>query len=132
MMEVSNPGIVSIKRVRPTTAKIVNIESNLKNSQNSNNSHNFDNYKILDFTNNNNLNEEIEKHIGEHKTELDQMIKEENNRLDFINRQKEKLKNIELLEKNIGGLYEWKSLFTKNRPITAYTQRHKNITDEVK
>jgi hypothetical protein len=83
--------------------EIIPGNTNLKNSINS--------------TNNNNINNETE----DHKAELEKMINEENHRIEFINNQKEKLKNIQLIEKNIDGMYEWKSLFNKSRPITAYT-----------
>lgn len=46
----------------------------------------------------------------------------ENFNFEFINKQKEKLKNIDLIEKNYEELYGWKSLFCKSRPISCYSQ----------
>ena len=59
---------------------------------------------------------------GKQKAAFENLIKEEADRIDMINKQKKKLKNINLLEKNIEGLYNWKTLFNNSRPISSYTK----------
>jgi len=59
------------------------------------------------------------------KSELEKYLNDENFKLDFVNKQKEKLKNIDLIEKNYGELYGWKSLLSKNRPLSCYTHSKK-------
>ena len=59
---------------------------------------------------------------GKQKENFENLIKEEADRIDMINKQKANLKNINLIEKNIEGLYDWKTLFNNSRPLSAYTQ----------
>lgn len=59
---------------------------------------------------------------GKQKENFENLIKEEADRIDMINKQKANLKNINLIEKNIDGLYDWKTLFNNSRPLSAYTQ----------
>ena len=76
---------------------------------------------------------------GKQKAAFENLIKEEADRIDMINKQKKKLKNINLLEEDIEGLYDWKTLFNHSRPISSYTKISKkkkkleeNKTDEFK
>ena len=59
---------------------------------------------------------------GKQKAAFENLIKEEADRIDMINKQKKKLKNINLLENEIEGLYDWKTLFNHSRPISSYTK----------
>ena len=59
---------------------------------------------------------------GKQKAAFENLIKEEADRIDMINKQKKKLKNINLLETDIEGLYDWKTLFNHSRPISSYTK----------
>ena len=65
---------------------------------------------------------------GNQKKTFENIIKEEADRIDMINKQKKNLKNINLIEKNIEGLYDWKTLFNHSRPLSSYTKFNpKNI-----
>ena len=65
---------------------------------------------------------------GNQKQTFENIIKEEADRIDMINKQKKNLKNINLIEKNIEGLYDWKTLFNHSRPLSSYTKFNpKNI-----
>ena len=68
-----------------------------------------------------------EDNLFQYKSEIEKILNEENQRLEYMNKQKEKMKKIDLIEKNVNELYEWKSLFNKSRPITAYTHSSKNF-----
>ena len=59
---------------------------------------------------------------GKQKENFENLIKEEADRIDMINQQKSNLKNINLIETNIDGLYDWKTLFNNSRPLSSYTQ----------
>ena len=59
---------------------------------------------------------------GKQKAAFENLIKEEADRIDMINKQKKKLKNINLLEEDIEGLYDWKTLFNHSRPISSYNK----------
>lgn len=76
----------------------------------------------------------LESQLGDHKQEFEKMIQEENERIQFIERQKQKLDNIVLIEQNKDNLYEWKTLFSKSRPVSAYVgsnlnYKHKSNTE---
>ena len=52
---------------------------------------------------------------------------------DDINEKKEKLKKINLIEKDYEDLYEWSNLLSNSRPISSYTTLNKktlNIKNE--
>lgn len=66
------------------------------------------------------------------KSDLEQNFNDENVKTDFVNKQKEKLKNIDLLEKNYEDLYGWKSLLSKTRPLSCYTQSKKKTKENNK
>ena len=53
----------------------------------------------------------------------------ENNLKKFndINSKKDKLKSINLIEKNIEDLYDWSNLLNNSRPISCYTLNHKPL-----
>lgn len=55
------------------------------------------------------------------QTELERNIADENFKTEYLNKQKSKLENIDLIEKNYEDLYSWKSLFSKTRPLSSYT-----------
>jgi len=57
------------------------------------------------------------------KSELERCLNDENFKTEFVNKRKEKLKNIDLIEKNYEELYGWKSLLSKNRPLSCYTHK---------
>ena len=59
---------------------------------------------------------------GEQKKNFENLIKEEADRIDMVNKQKANLKNINLIETDIEGLYDWKTLFNNSRPLSAYTR----------
>jgi hypothetical protein len=52
---------------------------------------------------------------------LEKMLVEENEKIEMFNIKKQKLKDINLIENNFDGLYDWGNLFSKSRPISAYT-----------
>jgi hypothetical protein len=52
---------------------------------------------------------------------LEKMLIEENEKIEIFNNKKQKLKDINLIENNTDGLYDWGNLFSKSRPISAYT-----------
>ena len=55
-------------------------------------------------------------------------------KFDDINEKKEKLKNINLIEKNIDDLYDWSNLLNNSRPLSCYISNRKplNIQKEKK
>ncbi len=59
------------------------------------------------------------------RSDLEKYLVDENFKTDFLNKQKEKLKNINLIEKDYEELYGWKSLLSKNRPLSCYTHSKK-------
>ncbi len=59
--------------------------------------------------------------LTEQREELNKMLTDENHHIEFLNKQKEKIDKISLIESNTNDLYNWDSLFSKSRPITAYT-----------
>lgn len=75
----------------------------------------------MGITNGDNGNVETHSLIDQ-RSELEKIMNEENERIEFLESQKQKLKQIDLIEKDTEGLYDWKTLFTKSRPITAYTR----------
>ena len=66
------------------------------------------------------------------KSELEKQLNDENFKTEFVNKQKEKLKNIDLIEKNYEEHYGWKSLFSKNRPLSCYTHSKKTVVNKNK
>ena len=49
------------------------------------------------------------------------ILSNELNNFDNINRKKEKIKYINLIEKYYKDLYEWSNLLNNSRPISSYT-----------
>ena len=52
-----------------------------------------------------------------YKEVLDKIFIENINKLELVNKKKEKLKNIDLIEKNANDLYNWNSLLNKRIPL---------------
>ena len=59
---------------------------------------------------------------GSRRESFINLLDEEAQRIDKINEQKKKLNNITLKEKDVDGLYEWKTLFNNSRPMSHYTR----------
>ena len=64
------------------------------------------------------------------KSEFEDLIKEEADRIDMINKKKKIMNSINLLEKNHNGLYNWKTLFNNSRPISNYIKVNNNNEKE--
>jgi len=64
------------------------------------------------------------------KSEFEDLIKEEADRIDMINKKKKIMNSINLLEKNHNGLYNWKTLFNNSRPISSYIKVNNNNEKE--
>ena len=134
------------KILRPTTAKInrpttskpqpkkiekINFDSESQNkiineSQSDENQSKNSN-SLQSFSENSNISNEKINFLealtnGNQKKTFENIIKEEADRIDMINKQKKNLKNINLIEKNIEGLYDWKTLFNHSRPLSSYTK----------
>jgi hypothetical protein len=60
--------------------------------------------------------------------ELKKMISEENKIIELTNKQKEKLKSINLIEGEVeDDIYNWKTLFNKSRPVSVYTEAKREL-----
>ena len=99
----------------------------------------------FDENNSNNLNEDLKNinkekfldAIGEKdsKDAFDNILKEEFNRIQKVDEKKKYLCNINLLEKDLGDLYDWQNLFNNSRPLSSYTtikKPKKNIIEDNK
>jgi len=77
------------------------------------------------FNNNNISNKMIEtrkdKNIFQNFDRNNEIINEEMEPIEPLYQQKENLKNINLIEKDINSLYKWEHLFNNFRPISCYT-----------
>ena len=71
---------------------------------------------------------EFLKILGEESNNevFDHIISKEVKRMKKINEKKTKLKEINLIEKDIDDLYEWTNLFNNSRPISSYTTLKKS------
>ena len=70
---------------------------------------------------------------GNDKDSLNTILINELQNFDDINEKKEKLKKINLIEKDYEDLYEWSNLLSNSRPISSYTTLNKktlNIKNE--
>ena len=92
-------------------------ESNKENEKEIQNS----DYQILEK-------KEFLKILGEESNNevFDHIISKEVKRMKKINEKKTKLKEINLIEKDIDDLYEWTNLFNNSRPISSYTTLKKS------
>ena len=78
-----------------------------------------------------NSNKEIKNNIvesfenGNTKDIYNTIITNELKKFEDLNEKKEKLKNIDLLEKDYDDLYEWSNLLNNSRPISSYTTFNK-------
>jgi hypothetical protein len=77
------------------------------------------------FKNNNISNKIIEtrkdKNVFQNFERNNEIINEEMEPIEPLYQQKENLKNINLIEKDINSLYKWEHLFNNFRPISCYT-----------
>jgi hypothetical protein len=66
------------------------------------------------------------------KRPIEGLLHEERNHHSIIQKRKEQMDNINLIEQNnIKGLYDWKTLFNNSRPLSQYTRLNKNKNDNV-
>ena len=66
------------------------------------------------------------------KRPIEGLLHEERSHHSIIQKRKEQMDNITLLEQsNIKGLYDWKTLFNNSRPLSQYTRLNKNKNDNV-
>ena len=140
--KILRPTTAKIKGIRPTTGRpqtgipkkvekinITDSESVNKiiNESQSDENQSKSSKSIQSYSNNSNISNEKINFLealtnGNQKKTFENIIKEEADRIDMINKQKKNLKNINLIEKNIEGLYDWKTLFNHSRPISSYTK----------
>ena len=107
-------------KIRPQTGRIEKIiKSKSLRSKNS-----FSTSSIEETSSlvNDNLKDEKIKFFEElcKKSEFEDLIKEEADRIDMVNKKKKIMNKINLLEKNHNGLYNWKTLFNNSKPISSY------------
>ncbi len=129
-MEVINPMNNQLRPFsgRPTTGRPTTLKPNveIEIESNSNSLKNITESEDIESSNSVSSKEKFEFLDsvvgGKQKENFENLIKEEADRIDMINKQKANLKNINLIEKNIEGLYDWKTLFNNSRPLSAYTQ----------
>jgi hypothetical protein len=132
---ISPHEIISFKRsarpttARPTTAKIsrVSIDKNILLEERDEDSVNIKQDDLI-VTNQkeekllSNIQEMMEAtQLDDQRKILEKMLLEENEKIEMFNNKKQKLKDINLIENNKDGLYDWGNLFSKSRPISAYT-----------
>ena len=85
-----------------------------------------------------NSNKEIKNNIvesfdnGKAKDIYNAIISNELKKFEDLNDKKEKLKNINLLEKDYDDLYEWSNLVNNSRPISSYTRFNKKTINPKK
>ena len=82
-----------------------------------------------DYTNRNiGNNKYIDSFINkEIKNTYNDILEENLKKFNDINSKKDKLKNINLIEKNIEDLYDWSNLLNNSRPISCYTLNSKPL-----
>ncbi len=107
-------------KIRPQTGRIEKIiKSKSLRSKNS-----FSTSSIEETSSlvNDNLKDEKIKFFEElcKKSEFEDLIKEEADRIDMVNKKKKIMNKINLLENNHNGLYNWKTLFNNSKPISSY------------
>ena len=92
------------------------------------NSKNILNYDKIETKDSNNSNKDIILSSLENsktKDTFNTLLSNELKNLDELNEKKEKLKNINLIEKDCDDLYEWSNLLNNSRPISSYTTLNK-------
>lgn len=105
-MEDAVTNINSKPMIRPQTSKFdKNIQQNFKNNNISN--------KIIETRKENNIFQSFDRNK--------EIINEEIEPIEPLYQQKENLKKINLIEKDINSLYKWEHLFNNFRPISCYT-----------
>ena len=60
------------------------------------------------------------------KKSFEHILQKEKIQNEVIAKRKKTIDNINLIEDNIEGLYDWKTLFNNSRPISHYTRMYKN------
>ena len=100
------------------------INNNVKNI-NSKNILNYDKIETKDLNNSNKDNILSSLENSKTKDTLNTLLSNELKNLDELNEKKEKLKNINLIEKDCDDLYEWSNLLNNSRPISSYTTLNK-------
>ena len=107
-------------KIRPQTGRIEKIMKS--KSLRSKNSFSTSSIEETSSLVNDNLKDEKIKFFEElcKKSEFEDLIKEEADRIDMVNKKKNIMNKINLLEKNHNGLYNWKTLFNNSKPISSY------------
>ena len=99
--------------------------NNIVKNINSKNILNYDKIETKDSNNSNKDNILSSLENSKTKDTLNTLLSNELKNLDELNEKKEKLKNINLIEKDCDDLYEWSNLLNNSRPISSYTTLNK-------
>ena len=99
--------------------------NNIVKNINSKNILNYDKIETKDSNNSNKDNILSSLENSKTKDTFNTLLSNELKNLDELNEKKEKLKNINLIEKDCDDLYEWSNLLNNSRPISSYTTLNK-------
>ena len=99
--------------------------NNIVKNINSKNILNYDKIETKDSNNSNKDNILSSLENSKAKDTFNTLLSNELKNLDELNEKKEKLKNINLIEKDCDDLYEWSNLLNNSRPISSYTTLNK-------
>ena len=99
--------------------------NNIVKNINSKNIVNYDKIETKDSNNSNKDNILSSLENSKTKDTFNTLLSNELKNLDELNEKKEKLKNINLIEKDCDDLYEWSNLLNNSRPISSYTTLNK-------